>query len=59
MDTTSTIVAVASPPGHAARGIVRASGGEACAHVAAAIDPACAARHGVVARRRGVHAHGP
>lgn len=56
MDTTSTIVAVASPPGHAARGIVRASGHEACAHVAAAIDPACAARRQVLGRRRGVHA---
>ena len=56
MDTVSTIVAVASPPGHAARGIVRASGREACAHVAAAIDPACAERSDVVARRRGVHA---
>ena len=56
MDTASTIVAVASPPGHAARGIVRASGREACAHVAAAIDPACAERSDVVARRRGVHA---
>lgn len=56
MDTTSTIVAVASPPGHAARGIVRASGREACAHVAAAIDPACAARSEILARRRGIHA---
>jgi tRNA modification GTPase len=56
MDTDGTIVAVASPPGRAARGIVRASGREACAAAAAVLAGDCPAREAIAARRRGVHA---
>ncbi len=56
MDTERTIVAVASPPGHAARGIVRASGREACAHAASALAAGSPGRDDVALRRRGVHA---
>lgn len=55
MDTTSVILAVASPPGQAARGIVRASGGQACAVLAANMADGCAGRAAVRARTRGVH----
>ena len=54
MDTERTIVAVASPPGRAARGIVRTSGRDACRAVAAALEPGDAAA-AVGARSRGVH----
>jgi tRNA modification GTPase len=55
MDTTSVILAVASPPGQAARGIVRASGGQACAVLAANMADGCAGRAAVRAGTRGVH----
>lgn len=54
MDTEGTIVAVASPPGAAARGIVRLSGRGALAAVARALAPECPARDDLAARRRGV-----
>ncbi len=53
MDAASTILAVASPPGPSARGLVRASGGDACAHVAAVLAGPCA--QAVAARARGIH----
>lgn len=56
MDTARTIVAVASPPGHAARGIVRMSGRDACAHAASALEAGSPGREDVALRRRGVHA---
>jgi tRNA modification GTPase len=56
MDTERTILAVASPAGQAARGIVRASGRGACAAVAAALDAGHAGHAAVAARTRGVHA---
>ena len=55
MDPTSVILAVASPPGQAARGIVRASGGRACAVLAVSMADGCAGRAAVLARTRGVH----
>ena len=55
MDTTSVILAVASPPGQAARGIVRASGARACAVLAANMADGCAGRAAVTGRVRGVH----
>jgi len=56
VDTARTIVAVASPPGHAARGIVRMSGRDACAHAASALEAGSRGRDDVALRRRGVHA---
>ncbi|MFM8640910.1 MAG: tRNA modification GTPase [Planctomycetota bacterium] len=56
MDTARTIVAVASPQGHAARGIVRMSGRDACAHAASALEAGSRGRDDVALRRRGVHA---
>jgi tRNA modification GTPase len=55
MDAEGTIVAVAGPPGAAARGVVRLSGRGAFAAVAGALEPGCAARGELAARRRGVH----
>ena len=55
MDTTSVILAAASPPGQAARGIVRASGARACAVLAANMADGCAGRAAVTGRVRGVH----
>ena len=56
MDTEGTILAVASPPGHAARGIVRASGRGACALVARTLADGCPGARAVAGRVRGVHA---
>lgn len=56
MDTARTIVAVASPQGHAARGIVRMSGRDACTHAASALEAGSRGRDDVELRRRGVHA---
>lgn len=53
MDAASTILAVASPPGPSPRGLVRASGPSACAHVAAALAEPCA--RAIAARTRGIH----
>ena len=51
-----TIVAVASAPGPAARGIVRA-GGAGCLHaVRAVLEPGCAAERALAQGARGVHA---
>ena len=55
MDTTSVILAVASPPGPAPRGIVRASGARACAVLAANMVHDCTGRAALLARTRGVH----
>ena len=53
MDAASTILAVASPPGPSPRGLVRASGREACAHVAATLTGPGA--QAIAARARGIH----
>ena len=55
MDSQSVILAVASPPGSAMRGIVRASGNEACRVLWNAMDPDCPGSMAVRARVRGVH----
>ncbi len=55
MDTEGVIVAIASPPGPSARGVVRASGA-ACFHaVGRVLDPGCAAAVALRAARRGVY----
>jgi tRNA modification GTPase len=53
LDPESTILAVASPAGASPRGLVRASGRDACALVAAALEGAGA--RAVACRSRGVH----
>ncbi len=53
MDAASTILAVASPPGLSPRGLVRASGRDACAHVAATLTGPGA--QAIAARTRGIH----
>jgi len=55
MDNQSVILAVASPPGSATRGIVRASGANACQALSDAMDPNCHGSVAVRARTRGVH----
>lgn len=55
MDNQSVILAVANPPGSATRGIVRASGTDACRVLADAMDSSCHGANDVRARRRGVH----
>ena len=55
MDSQSVILAVASPPGSAMRGIVRASGAAACQVLWNAMDPDCPGSMAVRARVRGVH----
>ncbi len=55
MDNQSVILAVASPPGSATRGIVRASGVNACQVLCDAMDPNCHGSVAVRARTRGVH----
>ena len=55
MDNQSVILAVASPPGSATRGIVRASGADACQVLCNAMDPNCHGSAAVRERRRGVH----
>lgn len=54
MDTQSVILAVASPAGHAERGIIRGSGGAACSVFASNLEPDSAGAHALRARRRGV-----
>jgi len=53
LDAGSTILAIASPPGPSPRGLVRASGADACRHVAAAL--AGPGAQAVAARTRGIH----
>ncbi|NBX33251.1 MAG: hypothetical protein EBR07_11100 [Planctomycetes bacterium] len=55
MDNQSVILAVASPPGSATRGIVRASGADACQVLCNAMDSNCHGSAAVRERRRGVH----
>ena len=55
MDNQSVILAVASPPGSATRGIVRASGADACRVLWNVMDPECHESTAVRARTRGVH----
>ena len=54
MDNQSVILAVASPPGSATRGIVRASGVDACHVMIGVIDSECSGHAAVRARIRGV-----
>jgi tRNA modification GTPase len=55
MDNQSVILAVASPPGSATRGIVRASGADACRVLWNVMDPHCHESPAVRARTRGAH----